>query len=170
LITGYPSLETAIRALNLAVFDYVLKPFVLEQLVNTVRAAAARGKMLRTIRKTKESIEHSAQSLGAQLMQLSQVGPHGFKTEVDSYVAMAQRNVLSSLSDMYSIVKAATGTTDAKQALTVLDCPPLREHRKLLEETVQVLEKTRSAFKSKDLAILRQKIERFLAERSEKAS
>jgi response regulator RpfG family c-di-GMP phosphodiesterase len=166
LITGYPSIETAIRALNLAVFDYVLKPFVLEQLVTKVRAAAARGKMLRTIRRTKESLEVSAQSLSNQLAELSQTGPSAFRTEVDSYVAMAQRNVLSSLSDMYSIVKAATGAKDPKETLTVLDCPPLREHRRLLEETVQVLEKTRSAFKSKDLAILRQKTEKFLAEGS----
>ena len=40
IITGYPSLETALEALRQRVYDYVIKPFNINQLFATVRRAA----------------------------------------------------------------------------------------------------------------------------------
>jgi DNA-binding NtrC family response regulator len=40
IITGFPSLETALDALRQRVYDYVIKPFNVNQLFATVRKAA----------------------------------------------------------------------------------------------------------------------------------
>ncbi len=40
IMTGYPSVETAVEALRKRVFDYVIKPFNINRLFNTVIAAA----------------------------------------------------------------------------------------------------------------------------------
>jgi DNA-binding NtrC family response regulator len=40
IITGFPSLETALDALRQRVFDYIIKPFNINQLFATVRRAA----------------------------------------------------------------------------------------------------------------------------------
>lgn len=40
IITGFPSLETALEALRERVYDYVIKPFNVNQLFATVRKAA----------------------------------------------------------------------------------------------------------------------------------
>lgn len=37
IITGYPATETAVQALRLGAFDYVIKPFTIEELIITVR-------------------------------------------------------------------------------------------------------------------------------------
>lgn len=40
IITGFPSLETALDALRQRVYDYIIKPFNVNQLFATVRKAA----------------------------------------------------------------------------------------------------------------------------------
>jgi DNA-binding NtrC family response regulator len=40
IMTGYPSVETAVEALRRRVFDYVIKPFNINRLYNTIIAAA----------------------------------------------------------------------------------------------------------------------------------
>lgn len=44
IITGFPSLETALEALRQRVYDYVIKPFNINQLFATVRRAAEDSK------------------------------------------------------------------------------------------------------------------------------
>jgi len=41
IMTGYPSVETAVEALRKRVYDYVIKPFNINRLYNTIVAAAA---------------------------------------------------------------------------------------------------------------------------------
>jgi response regulator RpfG family c-di-GMP phosphodiesterase len=163
LVTGYPSFDTAIQALGLSVFAYVLKPLDFIPFMKTVGEAVSRGRMIKTMRRTREALDVSVKSLAAQAEALTGQNSGSYRTELESYVAFTQYHLLSSVSDLYSLVKAAAGTADSNERLRLLDCPPLRDYRKLLEEAVQVLEKTRSAFKSKDLAVLRHKIESFLA-------
>lgn len=45
LMTGYPSVETAVTALRAKAQDYVIKPFNLNQLFKMVEAALGRGKV-----------------------------------------------------------------------------------------------------------------------------
>lgn len=40
LMTGYPSVETAVEALRKRVFDYIIKPFNINRLFATVKAAS----------------------------------------------------------------------------------------------------------------------------------
>jgi hypothetical protein len=46
----------------------------------------------------------------------------------------------------------------------MMECPRLAVYREALEGTVEVLEKTKIAFRSKDLGLLRGKIEQLLRE------
>ncbi|MFP5213449.1 MAG: response regulator [Acidobacteriota bacterium] len=47
IITGYGSLESAIEALRLGAYDYLLKPFKLEEMIVTARNAVEKVRMLR---------------------------------------------------------------------------------------------------------------------------
>ncbi|MCK4857698.1 MAG: response regulator [candidate division Zixibacteria bacterium] len=48
IMTGFPSLETAIEALRKRVYDYVVKPFNINRLCATVEAAAVEYQQKRT--------------------------------------------------------------------------------------------------------------------------
>jgi hypothetical protein len=52
-------------------------------------------------------------------------------------------------------------STDVRRTM---DCPMLTAYREALESTVEVLEKTKFAFRSKDLGLLRHKIKQLLRE------
>jgi DNA-binding NtrC family response regulator len=49
LMTGFPSLETAIEALRTRVYDYVVKPFNVKRLHNTVEQAIEEANRILTV-------------------------------------------------------------------------------------------------------------------------
>lgn len=60
LITGYPSVATAVQALRVGVIDYLTKPFDFEELFTRLDAAIARGKALRAVRTVREQADQLA--------------------------------------------------------------------------------------------------------------
>ena len=56
LITGYPTVETAIEAMQLGVDDYLLKPFKVQHLIATVRRALDRGRLRRENMQLREQV------------------------------------------------------------------------------------------------------------------
>lgn len=56
LVTGFPTVETAVEALQLGVDDYLLKPFKLQQLMSTVRRALERGRLRRENMQLREQV------------------------------------------------------------------------------------------------------------------
>ncbi len=50
VITGYPSVATAVAAVRVAAVDYLTKPFEFAELLTTVRRAIARGRLARAAR------------------------------------------------------------------------------------------------------------------------
>ena len=49
LVTGYPAMETAVRAVELAVVAYLIKPVDMEELLAHVKASVARRNLYRTV-------------------------------------------------------------------------------------------------------------------------
>lgn len=50
VVTGYPSMRSAVNAVRLSVVDYLIKPVDLQELLGSVVHAAARGEVLRELR------------------------------------------------------------------------------------------------------------------------
>jgi DNA-binding NarL/FixJ family response regulator len=63
VITGHPTVETAVDALRLAVVDYFVKPFEPESFLASVRRALERGRLMSTVR----AIEQQMGSVSAML-------------------------------------------------------------------------------------------------------
>lgn len=65
IVTGYPSLENAIDAVNKGADGYIVKPFTMEQLLNTVREYLRKQEEARKYseEKVKEYIESRAKEL-----------------------------------------------------------------------------------------------------------
>jgi response regulator RpfG family c-di-GMP phosphodiesterase len=56
LITGFPTVETAVEAMQLGVDDYLLKPFKVQHLMATVRRALERGRLRRENMQLREQV------------------------------------------------------------------------------------------------------------------
>ena len=162
LVTGYPSLRTAIDAFELPVVAYLVKPFEFADLLRNVKAAIARVRLTGVLQSAREN----AEAWGRQFeLWGGSAGPKWRgSNEIAGFLSRIIENVQVSLRTMASLTLAvaeATGKSDAAPC-HLLDCPRGTLFEDLLRETVQELEKTRAAFKSKDLGELRRKIERAL--------
>ncbi len=83
---------------------------------------------------------------------------------VGAFVALTPRNITAALLDMQHLTEAMSGRSEVQHACGLFACPRLAACRDALQHTVTVLESTKSSFKSKELAGLRQRLERVVAD------
>lgn len=162
LITGSPTVDSAVRSVESNVFAYRVKPFEMSAFAATVDQAIAHGRLQTRL----EDSQRRYQALDQQLEALRQVA-----------TARAHKDINQSLADYLRLLLGSSGSAlaEAIEVLAVLEKDRLAEpvrhlsrhpeaelFRAALEEAVEVLEKTRNSFKSKELADLRRRLERAL--------
>lgn len=159
LVTGYPSLRSAIQSVQLPVVAYLIKPVDLEELLTHVRSHTERFRTYRVVKTAQDRL----QGWHADLSQLEQIMRSPVETDpsgpVDAFLALTLRNIVGSLTDLQRLVDAVTKNRTEEGAGALLSFPQPTKLMAALEETIGVLEKTKSAFKSKDLGELRKKLE-----------
>jgi DNA-binding NarL/FixJ family response regulator len=100
VITGYPTVESAIDALRLSVVDYLCKPFEPEALLGSVARAVARKRALRTVQDLEsrvgevtamlESVKSTLDNAGASMPMLPRTAPRP-PAEGDGEASLAAR-------------------------------------------------------------------------------
>lgn len=159
LVSGKPTLESAIEAIRLPVFGYLVKPFRLEVLKAEVERTLEITELHSAVARARTHLEGWAAELDLA-KRLSGRAPASSRLTVESYVETTVRNVTSALFDMARITAGLSanpgGDTDVCK---FFQCPRLAQYRAAMNETIDVLEKTKRSFKSKELGLLRQKLE-----------
>lgn len=159
LVTGYPSVETAVQSLDHGVFAYKIKPFDLDDFLETVAQAVRRGRLQQGLRDE----AGRAEALTQRLRELADIIGHDSGSDaLDLTARQYLRVVLASVSE---------SLLEALGVLDLVDMPaaelPLRKlarhpdaivYRQAINETMAVLESTKGAFKSRELADLRRKL------------
>ena len=168
LVTGYPSVQTAVESLRLSFTDYLLKPVDWPDLRRAVGEAVRKTTMLRMT----EAVREEAKRLVASLEYLNQeLPPIGSGTNgselawsLDSYLSQSftQMAVLSDRIRSVLTRQLHGGVDGSTDVCRMMQCPRLNVYREALEGTVEVLAKTKHSFRSKDLGQLRSKIEQLL--------
>jgi CheY-like chemotaxis protein len=168
LVTGYPSVQTAVESLRLSFTDYLLKPVDWPDLRRAVGEAVKKTTFLRMTTGVREeatrlvaSLEHLHQSMpplgsGANDRELA--------WSLDTFLAQSFSQ-MAVLSSRIRSVLASQFQGDVETSMDVcrtMQCPRLTAYREALECTVEVLAKTKNSFRSKDLGMLRTKIEQLL--------
>jgi len=168
VVTGYPSVETAVHSFRLSAVDYLQKPIHIEELLALIDPAVERGQFLRRIRKTKNKVH----SLMNTLDTLEHVGIQDRAREYGTFQPLAMGTYLdqavSHLATVSTELKSTLDTIKNGEATESADfqiggvCPRCPQYREMLYHTIQVLTKTKEAFKSKTLADLRRHVETVL--------
>jgi CheY-like chemotaxis protein len=170
LVTGYPSVQTAVESLRLSFTDYLLKPVDWPDLRHAVGEAVKKTAMLRMTAAVREEASRLAVSLEQLHEQLPHVGSGMNESELawslDAYLSQSFSH-MAVLSDRIRAVLTRQFHTTADAPTDVcrmMECPRLQAYRYALESAVEVLTKTKHSFRSKDLGQLREKIELLLRE------
>lgn len=157
VLTGYPSLRSALTCIDLPCAGYLTKPVEMERLLPKVSAAVGRYRSWLAMRRSEERVREWQE----EMRRLSEASPAG--SGADSFLALTLRNVMGSLSDLEQVGRAALGQgSETAHTCQLINCPRGNQLYRAVEETVAVLEATKGAFKSKQLGDLRKKLELLL--------
>jgi len=170
VVTGYPSVDTAVATLRLSFVDYLLKPIDWPELAQSISIALRKGQLARAIRTASEETARAREALEA--LQEAAVTPgrggqtQGLAWALDSYVEQTRSQIDTlSLNIKQTFTGVMTGTqTGSVDVCQFMACPRLTAYKAALDDTVEVLERTKHAFKSKDLGELRRRLESLLDE------
>ena len=153
--TGYPSTDTAIRSVELPVAAYMTKPLDFDELLGHVRSILKSSRRRRAIAAVAERLETCLADLEALTGQAGY--SHGETAEVP---AATIRTLAACLSELLSLSAGPAPERRWQNLCELLDCPHRAVHRQAIVEAITVLKKTKDTFKSKPLAVLREKLER----------
>ena len=157
LVTGYPSAETAIRGINLAIEAYLTKPVDFDELLTHVHGAVRRS---HARRRTSAVIERLC-SVVADL-EAENSSAVFCRDKADESSLTTIRTLASCLSDLLILWQKPAANHGLVNLCELLDCPQRPAHRDAILYAIEVLEKTKDSFKSKQLAELRVQLERTL--------
>jgi CheY-like chemotaxis protein len=168
LVTGYPSVQTAVESLRLSFTDYLLKPVDWPDLRRAVADAVKKTSLVRMTTSVQEEARRLVASLEDLQETLPQLGSGANERELawslDTFLAQS----FSSMAVLSSRIRSVLSSQIQGRAEVPTDvcrmmaCPRLTVYREALEGTVEVLAKTKNSFRSKDLGLLRAKIEQVL--------
>ncbi len=153
LLTGHPTVQTAIQSVQLPVVAYLVKPPKPDELLEVVRQSIERFHTYQAVAANRQRLEEWSRDLGRIEELLRQSHGETATASVDDYLALTFQNLLASLLDLRKTMEALGQQEGKSGALAKF---PLVE---ALKETVEVLAKSRQSFKSRELAELRRKLE-----------
>ncbi len=165
IVTGHPSVPSAIGSLRHSVIDYLVKPLKNADLISSVQKALAKRSVVVSLRNTRQdmavwldqlrTLENSIVGIGDA--KIPQTDSWNLDTYLNQTLSLLAKFSMDIALTVDKVSRAAPGST--KDVCLFLSCPRLIASREALSEAVDVLIKTKSAFKSKELAALRLKLE-----------
>lgn len=159
VITGYPSVATAREAIQLPVVAYLVKPVELDDLVDHLHRGAAHVRMHRTLRQSKDRMLGWVDEM-AKMQDLLRHTPRALDQDMArTILGLALGNLSALLLDMKEIFEHSFDQGGGGDFCAIQACPKLRDYQEAVQNAVAVLERTKTAFKSKDLAQLRERLE-----------
>ncbi len=164
IVTAYPSVETAVNSIHLRVLAYLVKPLDFDEFLKYVRTGVESSQLNRLFLKARQRLQDWNQNVAAIEEMKSLVPRNGPPLPINYFLKLSYQNITDTLSDIISLTNASGIEREAQAICHLRECPRLNALRRTLVHAIVVLEKTKSAFKSKDLGDLRKQIEETLNE------
>ena len=164
LVTGYPSVNTAIESIKLTVTAYLVKPVEFSELQEHVEKAIEHYRTYRAVNDTRKRLQEWCNDLDNIKKTISLKSENATSIAINTFFELTLRNVVYSLLDLKHMIDELAMRSDEQYVCNLLDCPSLTTLKGGIAETVEVLKKTKNSFKSKDLGALRKKLETIIGE------
>ncbi|MCP4606239.1 MAG: response regulator [Proteobacteria bacterium] len=158
LVTGSPSLDTAIDSVGLPVIAYLVKPVDTEALLVLVQKAIGRRLAYRTFTGFEERLKTWRTKLVRIGEPIADTTQDSSSMTIDTYLSLTLHNVVDCFEDLKNITEALSEERVSSEACHLLECPRLSSLTGAITETIAVLERTKGSFKSKELGQLRKRL------------
>ncbi len=158
VVTAFPDLSTAVASVELPVMGYLLKPLDVAALLERLRAVAGHRRAARAVEAQRARLERWLRELDE--VRAAMDVPSRDTKAAGTLASLTLQHVTGTLAELRGISEPGSITTDP----CVLSGCPQRVHLvAMLREVVDVLQRTKGSFKSKELAALRKRVEQAVA-------
>jgi CheY-like chemotaxis protein len=156
LLTGYPSVQSAARSVRLRVAAYLVKPCDADELLTIAQQSISQFHAYRTVMANRHRLEAWNRDL-EQIENVMRNSPAGNTPSVtEAYLNLTLSNILNLMLDL----KAFTDTLTRQPGQEV--AAERASLQNAVRDTIEVLERTKQSFKSKELGELRRRLEELL--------
>ena len=155
LLTGHPTVQSAARSVRLQVVAYLVKPPDPDELLDLAETAVANYRSYRAVCANRQRLEKWVQDI-ARLEEVLRKSTGTADAPREAFLNLTLQNMLGVLVDLKLFTEAFARKQGGEKVLEQVAL-----HR-ALQETIEVLEKTKRSFKSKELGDLRRKLEGLL--------
>lgn len=159
LVTGYPTLHSAIKSTRLHVAGYMVKPLALDDLLKLVRESMIRSLSVRMFEKMRSRLQDFDHELASLDNMKNPVAANPAFVDAEVFLNFTLKNIIASMIDLRDLSQALAHNKPKQQVCQLLNCPRHAELTEAIRDAIYVLEKTKNSFKSKELGELRKKLE-----------
>jgi DNA-binding response OmpR family regulator len=157
VVTGYPSVTTAVESLRLEVVDYLIKPMDMMDFLSKVRSAITKGRAIRALRSAKEQVQSWVSNL-QNLSKTLETTPSGSSSHaIELLISQTLCHIAQSAVDLCRLRSSGEDAVDFSLC-SRLSCPRIRELEDAIRQSIDILNRTKTSFKSKELGALRRKL------------
>jgi DNA-binding response OmpR family regulator len=158
LVTGFPSIETAVESLRLPVVAYFTKPVEFAHLLSAVEHAVVKTRLARVARRLRLRLETCQEELRGLESDIALSLRSEERPGVESLEARL-RDAVASLSESAAQESATwLGKPSNSRGCPVVSCPRARALSAGIQDAVDVLVSTRGSFRSTALGTLRRRL------------
>lgn len=158
LVTGHPSFNSAVQLFQLPVIAYLVKPVLPEEFLEHVRRGIKHSSLSQAVTGSRRRAQDHLLDLQRLEQALRNTRSETPASALNAFPWLSLQNVHQSLVELQRYAEALTrlpqetlkGGNPALQPMVLLEA---------LRSTIGILEKTKSSFKSKELAELRRRLE-----------
>ena len=155
LITGYPSAQTAIQSIQLPVVAYLPKPFDYDELLKRAQDLIRNYRVFRVVKNMQQNLENWHNGLTNIRKTIENQAQYKYGPEnIRNFFNFTLKNIADALLDLRNLTEAVAVNTDQQEVCNLLNCPRLAMLQGALTKVYTTLEKTKSAFRSKELGQL----------------
>jgi len=164
LMTGYPTVQTAAHSVKHSVVAYLIKPVAPEILLSEIGRAIELSRSYGAVSATRKRLLLTCEELRKMETLLKVPSGDDSKATITAFLDLTIQNMAASLLDLRQLFEALIPEFNQGPQLEWLQSARPLLLVNALRETIAVLAKTKRAFKSKELAELRRKLESLLHE------
>ena len=158
LLTGYPSVRSAVACIELPVAAYLTKPVSFPALLERVAASVKRFRSWQSMQRVEERLR----TWQNDFEHISKANAKTDAPAPDVFLSLTLRNVMGSLTDLDHMTRAINNRPVGETPCQLMNCPRGAQLQSAVNETIRVLEETKGSFKSQTLGELRKNLELLL--------
>ena len=162
MVTGYPSLESAIQSIELPIVAYLVKPVDFEELLTQVKIAVEYSRTFRVLDDDSNGNRSWRLKLEDVRQAIKKSSGESTLPGVDAFLTMKFRNIVADLGELKQLTDALVERReDELLGPDESQSPLFVQNARLLDavfETIAVLERSKDDYRSEDINTLREKL------------